>query len=136
MFVIELVQKEASPVPTELRRSLTFVLTLLMTLNRLGVPESRHEGRLCRKGTLGKKLYLYTDGVSFKKARYVVLQHFSLVDTYIEEHKYILCSKFPEKFEVRITRKLMDTFTGWLRKHLVHNMDVSEQLFLLARGPS
>ena len=27
--------KEASPVPTELRRSLTFVLTLLMTLNRL-----------------------------------------------------------------------------------------------------
>ena len=35
VFVIELVQKEASPVPTELRRSLTFVLTLLMTLNRL-----------------------------------------------------------------------------------------------------
>ena len=33
VFVIELVQKEASPVPTELRRSLTFVLTLLMTLN-------------------------------------------------------------------------------------------------------
>ena len=36
VFVIELVQKEASPVPPELRRSLTFVLTLLMTLNRLG----------------------------------------------------------------------------------------------------
>ena len=35
VFVIELVQKEASPVPTELSRSLPFVLTLLMTLNRL-----------------------------------------------------------------------------------------------------
>ena len=35
VFVIKLVQKEASPVPTELRRSLTFVLTLLMILNRL-----------------------------------------------------------------------------------------------------
>ena len=35
VFVIELVQKEASPVPMELRSSLTFVLTLLMTLNRL-----------------------------------------------------------------------------------------------------
>ena len=35
VFIIELVQKEASPVPTEQRRSLTFVLTLLMTLNRL-----------------------------------------------------------------------------------------------------
>ena len=33
VFIIELVQNEASPVPTELRRSLTFVLTLLMTLN-------------------------------------------------------------------------------------------------------
>ena len=35
VFLIELIQKEASPVPMELRRSLTFVLTLLMTLNRL-----------------------------------------------------------------------------------------------------
>ena len=35
VFVIELVQKKASLVPTKLRRSLTFVLTLLMTLNRL-----------------------------------------------------------------------------------------------------
>ena len=36
VFVIELVQKEASPVPMELRRSLTFVLTLnrLESLNR------------------------------------------------------------------------------------------------------
>ena len=33
VFVIELVQKEASPVPMEWRRSLTFVLILLMTLN-------------------------------------------------------------------------------------------------------
>ena len=35
VFVIELVQKKASLVPTKLRRSLTFVLPLLMTLNRL-----------------------------------------------------------------------------------------------------
>ena len=35
VFVIELVQKKVSLVPTKLRRSLTFVLPLLMTLNRL-----------------------------------------------------------------------------------------------------
>ena len=34
------------------------------------------------------------------------------------------------------TREHMNTFCSWLRKHLMHNMDISEQLFLLARGPS
>ena len=36
VFVTVLVQKEASPVRTEQRRLLTFVLILLMILNRLG----------------------------------------------------------------------------------------------------
>ena len=30
----------------------------------------------------------------------------------------------------------MNTFGSWLWKHLMHNMDISEQLFLLARGSS
>ena len=81
MFVIELVQKEASPVPTELRRSLTFV------------------SRLTGKGTLGKKSYVCTDDFSFKKAHYTVLQQSSFVDPYIEEYKKILLSNFPEKSE-------------------------------------
>ena len=75
VFVIELVPKEASPVPTELRRSLTFVLTL------------------------GKKSYVCTDDFSFKKAHYAVLQQSSLVDPYIEEHKKILLSEFAKKSE-------------------------------------
>ena len=29
-------------------------------LDPIGVPESRHEGRLCGKGTLGKKAYIGT----------------------------------------------------------------------------
>ena len=36
VFVIVLIEKEASPVRMEQRRLLTFVLTLLMTLNKLG----------------------------------------------------------------------------------------------------
>ena len=66
-----------------------------------------YEGRLTGKGTLGKKSYVCTDDFSFKKS----------------------CITW-------ITREHMNTFCSWLRKHLMHKMDISEQLFLLARGPS
>jgi hypothetical protein len=111
-----------------------FCVDFIDDLKPIWVPKSRYEGRLCGKGTLGKKLYVCTDDVSFKKAHYAVLQQSSLVDLYIEEHKKILLSKYPEKSEVWITRQHMDTFARWLRKHLMHNMDIGEQLFLLGRG--
>jgi hypothetical protein len=65
----------------------------------------------------------------------MVLQQSSLVDPYIEEHKKILCSEFPKKCEAWITRRYMDSFASWLWKHLMHNMDILEQLVWLARGP-
>jgi hypothetical protein len=58
------------------------------------------------------------------------------VDPYIEEHKKILCSEFLEKSEAWIKRRHMDSFTSWLRKHLMHKMDIPEHLAWLARGPS
>ena len=67
---------------------------------------------------------------------YAVVQQSSLVDPYIEEHKKILLSEFSEKSEAWITREHMNTFGSWLRKHLMHDLDISEQLFLLTRGPS
>ena len=97
-----------------------FCVDFIDDLKPIGVPES----------------FVCTDDVSFKKVHYAVLQQSSLVDLYIEEHKKIMFSKFPEKSEAWITREHMNTFGSWLRKHLMHNMDISEQLFLLARGPS
>ena len=76
------------------------------------------------------------DYFSFKKAHYAVLQQSSLVDPYIEEHKKILLSEFPEQSEAWITREHMNTFGSWLWKHLMHNLDIDDHLFLLARGPS
>ncbi|XP_039824836.1 uncharacterized protein LOC120696054, partial [Panicum virgatum] len=74
-----------------------FCVDFIDDLKLIGVPESRYEGRLTGKGTLGKKSYVCTDDFSFKKAHYTVLQQSSLVDPYIEEHKKILLSNFPEK---------------------------------------
>jgi len=111
-----------------------FCVDFVDDLNPIGIPKSRYEGRLRGKGTIGKKSYIRTDNFLFKKAHYAVLQQSSLVDLYIEEHKKILLSKYPEKSEVWIIGQHLDTFARWLRKHLMHNMDIGEQLFLLGRG--
>ena len=57
--------------------------------------------------------------------------------THISRNTRKFCSpNSQKKSEAWITREHMNTFCSWLRKHLMHNMDISEQLFLLARGPS
>ena len=76
-----------------------FCVDFIDDLKLIGVPESRYEGRLNGKGTLGKKSYICTDDFSFKKTHYEVLQQSSLVDPYIEEHKKILLSEFLKKSE-------------------------------------
>ena len=98
-----------------------FCVDFIDDLKPIGVPESWYEGRLSGKGTLGKKSHVCTDDDSFKKAHYAVLQQSSLVDPYIEEHKKILTSEFPEKSETWITHQHIDTFGSWLRRHLMHN---------------
>jgi len=66
-------------------------------LDPIGVLESRHEGRLSGKGTLGKKTYIGTRDDSFNKAHYTVLQNSSVVEPYVTKHKDFLRSQFPKK---------------------------------------
>jgi hypothetical protein len=103
-------------------------------LKPIGVPKSWYEGRLHGKSTLEKKAYVCTDD-SFKTAHYAVLQQSSLVDLYIDEQKKIPCSEFPKKSKAWITCRHIDSFANWLQKHLMHNMDIPEQLPWLARRP-
>jgi hypothetical protein len=105
-------------------------------LDLIGVPESRHEGRLSRNGTLGRKTYIGTEDDYFNKAHYTVLQNSSLVDPYIETHKDLLQSEFPGKTKAWIARKHMETFSGWLRKKYQGDESIHEQLYLLAMQPS
>ncbi|KAK1633133.1 hypothetical protein QYE76_007448 [Lolium multiflorum] len=104
-------------------------------LKPIGVPESRYEGRLRGKGTLGKKAKTCMDGHSFTQAHYTVLHNSILVAPYKEEHKDILRSKYPEQREDWIDGEHMKTFGGWLQTHLMNVTD-DEQLYLLAKQPS
>ena len=110
-----------------------FCVDFIPDLKPIGVPQSRHEGRLRGKGTLGKKAILCKDWDSFNQAHYTVLHNSSLVAPYIEEHKNILCSLMAEEC---IEKEHVKTFCGWLQTRLINDNTLEEQLYLLARTPS
>ena len=53
----------------------------------IGVPVSRHEGQLIRKGTFGRKSVNASDHATLSKVHLTVLQLSALVAPYMEEHK-------------------------------------------------
>ena len=72
-----------------------FCVDFLPDLKPIGVPESRYEGRLTGKGTLGRKTTVCRDALSFTQAHYIVLHNSTVVASYIEKHKNILRAENP-----------------------------------------
>jgi hypothetical protein len=81
----------------ETEEVIEFCVDFIPDLKPIGVPESRHEGRLGGKGMLGKDQVICMDGHSWAQAHYIALQSSSLVAPYINEYKNILRSKHPEQ---------------------------------------
>jgi len=113
-----------------------FCIDFILDLDPIGVPESRHEGRLSGKGTLGKKTYIDTESDYFNKAHYTVLQNSSLMDPYIEIHKDFIRYEWSGKNEAWSRHHHMETFDDWLQKECQGDENIYEQLYLLARQPS
>ena len=80
-----------------------FCIDFIPDLKPIGVPESRHKGRLDGKGTLGGEQIICMDGHSLTEAHYTVLQNSALVASYMDEHKNFLRSKHPERSDDWIT---------------------------------
>jgi len=91
-----------------------FCVEFIHELDPIGVPESRHEGRLSGKGTLGKKTYIGTWDDYFNKAHYIVLQNLSMVEPYVTKHKNFLRSQFLEKNEAWLMCQHLTTLSDWL----------------------
>jgi hypothetical protein len=64
-----------------------FCVDFVDSIDSIGVPVSRHEGRQLGKGTIGREACLHNDTDLFNKAHLAVLQQSTLVTSYIEEHK-------------------------------------------------
>jgi hypothetical protein len=110
-----------------------FCVDFVPDLKPVGLPQSRHEGRLSGKGTIGKKQMICTDGHSLTQAHYTVLQNSLLVAPYNEEYENIVCSQNLGQSESFVLQLHMATFGDWLQRRLMNDNDVEEQLYLLAK---
>jgi len=110
--------------------------TYYLDLNRIGVPISRHEGRLNGRGTIGRKSVRVVDLKLLNLAHYTVLQQVSIVAPYIEEHKDELQIQNKGRTEAWIVRQHRESFGSWLRLKLTGVETGHRELDLLAMGPS
>jgi hypothetical protein len=53
----------------------------------ISLPESRHEGRLSGKGTIGRKRFINEDNQQLEKANVSVLQQLAIVEPFIVKHE-------------------------------------------------
>jgi hypothetical protein len=81
--------------------------------NLIGVPKSRHEGRLTSKGTIGKNA-ITLDLDLFHRAHFHVLQQMSIVSEYLDEYKEMLLRDNPGRNELWLANEHMRKFIGWL----------------------
>ena len=95
-----------------------FCVDFIPSLKKIGLPQSRYEGRLTGKGTLGGDSIICRDRHSWSQAHYIVLQNSTLVTPYVDEHKNILRSKHSEQCDDWITCEHIRTFGSWLETRL------------------
>jgi hypothetical protein len=113
-----------------------FCVDFVPDLKPIGLPQSRHEGRLGGKGTLGMKSACCMDGHSLSEAHYKVLRNSTLVEPYMERHKNIVRLENPGQSDSWITKFHMATFGGWLQTLLINDATVGYELSMLAKKPS
>ncbi|XP_066162198.1 uncharacterized protein [Oryza sativa Japonica Group] len=67
------------------KEAIEFCIDYMAETDPIGVPASRHEGRLAGVGTTGRKR-IVPDQASYAQAHFAVLQHMAEVTSYFEEH--------------------------------------------------
>jgi hypothetical protein len=85
--------------------------------NPIGVPRSRHEGRLSVVGTMGKRL-VTPDADVFKKAHFTVIQKLHLITPFANEQKRQLREHNPNRGRAWPAKMHMQGFRRWLRDYV------------------
>ena len=111
-----------------------FYVDYMAQVEPIGVPRSRHEGRLEGIGTIGRKT-ITPEMRAYAQAHFTVLQHMTEVSPYIDQHKDVLRQQNPERPDVWITRQHNSRFNQWLKERLARSSS-SDMLTWLAKGPT
>jgi hypothetical protein len=105
--------------------------------NPIGVPRSRHEGRLSSVGTFGKRL-VTLDEDAFQKAHFTMIQQLHLITPFANEHKRQLREDNPNYCRAWLVKMHMQGFSRWLRdfvKTCSNNVVITDEIRNLAVGP-
>ncbi|GKD50571.1 transposon protein, partial [Tanacetum coccineum] len=78
----------------------------------IGVPQSRHEGRLQGVGTIGRNMEP-PNRDDLYRAHFTVLEHMTCVAPYIHEHKTMLIAKNSKKTQAWVATEHYKTFPDW-----------------------
>nr|AAT58820.1 unknown protein [Oryza sativa Japonica Group] len=116
--------------------AIEFCVNYMSDPDPIGVPASRHEGRLSGVGTIGRKR-IRPDQASYAQAHYAVLQHMAEVGPYFEEHLAKIRDENLGRSDAWINREHNSRFNEWFKNRVTMSTDVpNEAVQLLGMGPS
>nr|CAE01748.2 OSJNBb0056F09.11 [Oryza sativa Japonica Group] len=116
--------------------AIEFCIDYVAETDPIGVPTSRHEGRLAGVSTTGRKR-IVPDQASYAQAHFAVLQHMAEVTPYFEEHLAKVRQDNIGRSDIWINSEHGARFNEWFKDRVARSTDgPSEILQRLARGPS
>jgi hypothetical protein len=104
----------------------------------IGLPPSRHAGRLNGRGRTGKKLFIPQDYNTVLEAHHSILHQLSIMEPLIEEHIDELREHNHGHTDEWLMKEHKNRFTSWLREHDIPDGETIEErtIKVLASGPS
>jgi hypothetical protein len=81
----------------------------------IGNSDSRNKGRLARKGTSGRKVFIENDYKAVSQAHYSVLQSMTVLQPYIDEHMAIIMVERNGHSNDWVMKQHKQHLTSWLK---------------------
>nr|AAM19042.1 putative transposon [Oryza sativa Japonica Group]ABB47166.1 transposon protein, putative, CACTA, En/Spm sub-class [Oryza sativa Japonica Group] len=117
-------------------KAIEFCVNYMSDADPIGVPASRHEGRLSGVGTIGRKR-ISPDQASYAQAHYAVLQHMAEGGSYFEEHLAKIRDENLGRSDAWISREHNSRFNEWFKNRVTMSTDVPNEIVQLSgMGPS
>ncbi|KAL8122564.1 hypothetical protein AgCh_019051 [Apium graveolens] len=119
--------------------TIEFCTDYLASTDPVGIPRSRHEGRLEGQGTLGHKM-ICPSGEMLNRAHLFVLQHMTEVHPFLQQHIVEIRQMHPSKSGKWVTNEHNRSFVKWFKDRVMSQYSeshttVSSTLKWLAYGP-
>ena len=115
-----------------------FCNSVLKDQDAIGLPPSRHDGRVNGKGRMGKKTLIPQDYNSVLEAHHNILHQLSIMEPFIEQHIDELRKQNHGHTDEWLMKEHKNKFTSWLKELDIPERETIEEhtIKALASGPS